>query len=176
MSDPFIGEIKIVGFNFPPRGWATCDGQLLPIAQNSALFSLFGTYYGGNGTTTFALPELRGRVPMHQGTGPGLSPRQIGQKIGTETNTLNANQLASHTHGGKVVSSAVEGDRADPSGAYLARAEDPMQPYAGSSGSTMAAGSVQIDPAGANQPVNNIQPCQVLNFVVALVGIYPSRN
>ena len=98
MSEPFIGEIRIFGFNFAPRGWALCDGQLLPISQNSALFSLLGTIYGGDGRTTFALPDLRGRAALHEGTGPGLSPRQLGQRSGSETNTLTVNQLPPHTH------------------------------------------------------------------------------
>ena len=175
MSDPFIGEIKMVGFNFAPVGWAECDGQLLAIAQNSALFSLFGTYYGGDGRTTFGLPDLRGRFPMHNGTGPGLSSRSIGAKQGTETNTLTESQLASHSHSGTVVTSTSEGDRSDPAGAYPARPEEPVQPYAGSTGGTMAAGSVQTYDAGGGQPVNNMPPFQVITFIVALVGIYPSR-
>src|SRR3712207_3315813 len=99
MSEPFIGEIRMVGFNFAPRGWATCDGQLLSIAQNTALFSLLGTTYGGNGQTTFALPDLRGRAALHQGQGPGLTNRVIGEASGTETVTLTTNQMPSHSHG-----------------------------------------------------------------------------
>jgi len=144
MSDPFVGEIKIVGFNFAPNGWAKCDGALMSIAQNNALFSLFGTYYGGDGRTTFGLPELRGRFPMHQGSGPGLTPRAMGQKAGTETHTLSTNHLASHSHTGHVVSGTTEGDRTDPSGAYMARPEEPVQPYAGASGDQMASDSVSI--------------------------------
>jgi len=176
MSEPFIGEIKIVGFNFPPRGWATCDGQLLPINQYQALFSLMGTYYGGDGRTTFGLPDLRGRFPMHTGTGPGLSSRNIGSRTGTEYNTLTTNQLPSHNHGGTVVTSTDEGDRTDPAGAYLARPEEPVQPYAGTTGGSMAAGSIQIDSAGGGQQVSNMPPLLVLNFVIALVGLFPSRN
>src|SRR3954454_5741331 len=98
MSDPFIGELRLFGFNFAPRNWATCDGQLMSISQNTALFSLLGTQYGGNGQTTFALPDLRGRVPKHAGQGPGLSTYTIGQVGGTETQTLSASQMPAHTH------------------------------------------------------------------------------
>ena len=176
MSEPFIGEIKIVGFSFPPRSWADCNGQLLPINQNEALFSLLGTFYGGDGRTTFALPDLRGRFPMHVGTGAGLTPRTQGQKAGTETVTMNVNQMPSHNHAGTVVSSTAEGDRTDPAGAYPARPEDPVQPYGGAGGGTMAAGGVQIGNTGGNQAVDNMPPFLVVRFVIALVGLYPSRS
>ena len=176
MSEPFLGEIKIVGFNFAPRGWALCDGQLLPISQNQSLFSLFGTYYGGDGRTTFGLPELRGRFPMHQGSGPGLTPRSIGLRSGNESVAMSVNQMPSHNHAGTVVSSADEGDRTDPAGAYHARPEDPVQPYGGTAGGTMAAGGVQISNTGSGQAAPNMPPFIVLNFVVALTGLYPSRK
>ena len=176
MSEPFVGEIKIVGFNFPPRSWADCDGQLLPINQNQTLFSLLATFYGGDGRTTFGLPDLRGRFPMHVGSGPGLTPRSHGQKSGTETNTLNTTQMPSHNHTGTVLSSTAEGDRTDPEGAYPARPEEPLQPYAGTTGGTMAAGGVQIGSVGGGQAVNNMPPFQVVRFVIALAGLYPSRN
>ncbi len=175
MSEPFIGEIKIVGFNFAPRNWADCNGQLLAISQNTALFSLLGTMYGGDGRTTFGLPDLRGRFPMHTGTGSGLSPRTQGARSGTETNTLTVGQLASHSHTGTIVAGTAEGDRSDPAGAYPARTEEPMQPYGGAGGGTMAAGSVQIGNNGANQAVNNMPPFLVVRFVIALLGIFPSR-
>lgn len=176
MSDPFIGEIKIVAFNFPPRNWARCDGQLLAISQNTALFSLLGTYYGGDGRTTFGLPDLRGRFPMHYGSGPGLSPRSISERSGTETNTLSVANLAAHSHSGTVITSLAEGDRTDPSGAFLARPEEPVQPFAGTTGGTMGANSVQTYNAGSNQAVNNMPPYLALNFVIALFGIYPAQN
>ncbi len=176
MSEPFLGEIRIVGFNFAPRNWADCDGQLLPINQNQALFSLLGTFYGGDGRTTLGLPDLRGRFPMHTGSGPGLSSRPQGQKTGTETNTLSVNQMPSHSHTGTVRSSTAEGDRSDPEGAYPARPEEPLQPYAGTTGGTMAAGGVQIGSVGEGQAVNNMPPFQVVRFVIALAGIFPSRN
>lgn len=176
MSEPFIGEIKIVGFNFPPRGWAGCDGTLLAISQHTALFSLLGTTYGGDGRTTFALPDLRGRLPMHYGNGPGLTSRAIGTRSGVETNTLTTNQLPSHSHTGTVIASTQEGDRNDPAGAYPARPEDPTQPYGGAGGTQMAAGGVQIDSAGGGQAVNNMPPFLAVNFVIALTGIFPSRS
>lgn len=176
MSEPFLGEIRIVGFNFAPRNWADCDGQLLPIAQHTALFSLLGTMYGGDGRTTFGLPELRGRFPMHTGSGPGLSSRPMGQKLGTETNTLTTNQMPSHNHAGTIVSSTAEGDRSDPAGAYPARPEEPLQPYSGTTGGTMAAGGVQVSNTGSGQAVDNMPPFQVVRFVIALTGLYPSRN
>jgi microcystin-dependent protein len=175
MSDPFIGEIKIVGFNFAPAGWAKCDGQLLAISQNNALFSLFGTYYGGDGRTTFGIPAMRGRFPMHYGAGPGLTSRNIGTKSGAEYHAPSVGQLASHSHTGTVVSSTAEGDRTDPAGAFPARPEEPIQPYAGSAGGTMAGGSVQTDNAGSGTTINHMPPFQTLNFIVALIGLYPSR-
>ena len=176
MSDPFLGEIKIVGFNFPPRSWAGCGGQILPISQNTALYSLLGTFYGGDGVSTFALPDLRGRLPMHYGAGPGLSSRDISDKSGTETNTLSVSQMPSHNHTGVIKASGVEGDRADPTGAYPARSEDPVQPYGGSSAGSMADDCVEVGHSGSGQSVNNMPPFLALNFVIALAGVYPSRN
>jgi microcystin-dependent protein len=176
MADPFIGQIMIVPYTFAPRNWAECDGQLLSIAQNQALFSLLGTNYGGDGSSTFGLPDLRGRFPMHLGTGPGLTQRNLAQKFGTENNTLDANQIPGHSHTGTILSSTAEGDRTDPTGAYPARPEEPLQPYAGSSEATMAAGGVQVSSAGSGQGVNNMPPTLVLRFVIALAGIYPSQN
>ena len=176
MSEPFLGEIKIVGFNFPPRGWADCDGQAMSISQNSALFALFGTFYGGDAETFFNLPDLRGRVPIHEGSGPGLSNRNHGQNGGVETHYLTQNQMPNHTHTGSVVTTTQEGDRSDPNGAYMARPEDPLQPYGGAAGGTMAGDSVQIGAVGAGQAVDNMPPFLVLRFVVALTGIFPSRN
>jgi microcystin-dependent protein len=176
MSEPFLGEIRIVGFTFAPRNWADCDGQILPINQNQALYSLLGTTYGGDGRTSFALPDLRGRLPMHLGTGPGLTPRTQGHRYGIETNAMTTSVLPNHSHTGTVLSSTSEGDRTDPAGAYPARPEDPLQPYGGSSGGTMAAGGVQIDDTGGGQSLDNMPPFLVLRFVIALAGLFPSRN
>lgn len=175
MSEPFIGEIRIIGFNFAPRGWADCNGQLLSIAQNTALFSLLGTFYGGNGQTTFALPDLRGRFPTHEGQGPGLSYRSQGEAWGAENQTLNVTQIPAHSHVASLRSAVTEGDRTDPSGAYPARPEEPLQPYAGSYGGTMAPDGVQVNPAGGGQPLSIMPPYLTLRFVIALEGIYPSR-
>ena len=182
MSEPFIGEIRVFGFNFAPRGWAMCDGQLLPINQNQALFSLLGTIYGGDGRTTFALPDLRGRAAMHMGHGPGLSSRPLGQKSGTENNTLSVNQLPSHNH---VVTAtarckhtagntndAVGHVWADDAGAASATYSD----LAPDNNMSSAAIETTCSSVGGGQSVNNMQPFQVVNYCIALEGLFPSRN
>lgn len=174
MSEPFIAEIKMFAGNFAPRGYAQCDGQLLAISQNTALFSLVGTIYGGDGRTTFALPDLRGRSPMHPGQGPGLSSRTIGQKSGTETNTLNSAHLPAHSHSVSPPANAGEGQKVEPDGAYPAAGEEPTKPYAPSSDTSLAGYATAS--AGSNQPVNNMHPFQCVLFVIALQGIFPSRN
>lgn len=173
--DPFIGEITAYGFNFCPRGWAAADGQILPIAQYQALFSLYGTTYGGDGRTTFALPDLRGRVPVHVGTGPGLSTYRLGQRGGTETNTLNVSQLPTHNHT-VTVNTTAAADSGNPNGNHLARSSTLIyeDTEGATPGATMAADTVGL--AGGNQPVNNIQPFQTVNYCVSLQGIFPSRN
>jgi len=172
MSEPFIAEVKIWAGNFAPRGWAFCDGQLLPIAQYTALFSLVGTIYGGDGRTTFGLPDLRGRAPMHPGTGPGLTARQIGEKGGVEHVSLTPDQIPAHDHG--IQANTLPGDLADPVGHSLARS---------SGGNTYhtADNLVQMDPAaltsiGGNAQHNNMQPYLALSFIIALQGLYPSRS
>lgn len=171
-ADPFIGEIMLVGYNFCPRGWANADGQLLAIAQNSALFSLYGTQFGGDGRTTFALPDLRGRVPMHVGSGPGLSNRVMGQRGGSETNTLTVNQMPAHSHA--LLATSEGGNISDPTGSLLA--EDGRDNiYRSASPNTQLSGSA-IGSAGGNQAVNNLQPYLVMRYCVSLVGQFPSRN
>ncbi len=169
------------GGNFAPRGWAFCDGQLLAINSNQALFSILGTTYGGDGRTTFALPDLRGRVAMHQGTGPGLAPRSLGQRSGTETNTLNVTNLPSHNHGlaSGTVSIPVSGEDAnqdEANGQYLANGTF----YHNSPDGTYGGGPINLSGNTANQggsqAVNNMQPYLALNYIIALVGIFPSRN
>lgn len=174
MSEPFIAEIKMFAGNFAPRGFAYCDGQLLAISQNTALFSLVGTIYGGDGRTTLGLPDLRGRVPMHPGSGPGLSSRSLGQKAGSETNTLNATNLPPHHHAVSPPAASGEGQNVEPDGAYPAAGEEPVKPYASTSSTTLA--TYDTGDTGSGVPVNNVQPFQCVNFIIALVGIFPSRN
>lgn len=171
--EPFLGQIQMFGFNFAPRGWAFCEGQLLPISQNSALFSLLGTTYGGDGRTTFALPDLKGRVAMHFGNGAGLSNRPIGQKGGDETHTLTAAQMPSHTHtanchagggdGNTPVAKFWSKDLGTQSGTYHTAADETMAPTA-------------LANTGGSQSHNNMQPFLVINFCIALQGVFPSRN
>jgi microcystin-dependent protein len=171
MSEPFIGEIKMFAGNFAPRNWAFCDGQLLAISQYDALFSLLGTTYGGDGRTTFGLPDLRGRLPIHMGSGPGLSTRPIGQKSGQETVSLTAAQVPAHTH--QMMATEDAGETTDPSGQVLAQATDDI--YSTASPDTSMA-SAAISASGGSQPHDNIQPFLCIHFIIALFGIYPSRN
>jgi len=166
MSDPFLSEIRLFSFNFPPKGWALCNGQLLPINQNQALFSLLGTTYGGNGQTTFALPDLRGRVPIHQGNGFTL-----GQRGGEEAHTLTVSELPTHTHTLNASTTAANGID-NPTGRVLGGANDLYHTPA--SLTTMNGGTVAT--TGGSQPHPNMQPYGVLNFGIALVGIFPSHN
>lgn len=167
MSEPFLGEIRIFGFNFNPRGWATCSGQLMSISQNTALFSLLGTYYGGNGVQTFGLPDLRGRVAVNQGQGPGLSTYDIGEVLGTEETTLLLNNMPNHNHAQPVTNGPSSSTR--PHGTV---------PAAG--GSYAAAGDggsfVATSASGGNLPFSILQPMLVMNYCIALEGIFPSRN
>jgi microcystin-dependent protein len=174
MSDQFIGEIRIFGTNFAPFGWAFCDGQLLSISQNTALFSLLGTTYGGDGKSTFALPNLQGSSPMQQGQGAGLSDRVLGETSGTETVTLLASEIPAHTHAANCNSGM--GDQYGPSGNFWATDAGGNFEYnaAATPNITMAAGA--LGPTGGNRPHNNLQPYLVLNFCIALLGIFPSRS
>ncbi|MGC2236234.1 MAG: tail fiber protein [Pyrinomonadaceae bacterium] len=173
MSQPFLGQIQIFPYNFAPRGWAFCSGQILPIAQNTALFSLLGTTYGGNGQTTFALPDLRGRVPNSSGQGPGLSSYDLGQVGGTESTTLTSNQLPAHLH--PYQPGANEGDPTtkEAAGGYLAKAATNL--YAATTDGTKM-GLQNTGPTGGNQPFSILQPFLTLNYCIALEGIFPSRN
>jgi microcystin-dependent protein len=168
MSEPFLAEVRIWALNFPPRGWAFCDGQLLDIAQNTALFSLLGTTYGGDGRTNFGLPNLKGRAPMHAGNGPGLTSRRLGDKSGSETVTLSDAQMPAHNHAFQADEEDIDGT--GPVGNYLATGN---QNYDGSANTTMAD---VLPPVGGGQPHNNLQPYLVLNFTIALLGLYPSHN
>ncbi len=168
--NPFIGEIRIFGFNFPPAGWAQCNGQLLAIAANDALFALLGTTYGGDGVSTFALPDLRSRVPIHQGQGPGLSPYVIGQMAGVEAVTLTTSQIPQHNHVLNAFASTGTGGLA-PSGGVPANTQGSVN---GTANTTFAAPA--IGPSGGSQPHENLQPYLTLNFCISLFGIFPSRN
>jgi microcystin-dependent protein len=167
MSEPFLGEIRMFGGNFAPRGWAFCNGQTLSIAQNTALFSLLGTTYGGNGQTTFALPDLQGRVPMHWGQGSGLSSRSLGEQDGVEAVTLTQQQLPAHTHTLNGSTGAVNTTR--PTNAIPAK---------GGSYTTAPPDTQMASPAvvGNNLPHGNMQPSLAVSFIIALEGIFPSRN
>lgn len=167
MSEPFIAQITMFGGNFAPRGWAFCDGQLLSVSSNTALFSLLGTTYGGDGRTTFALPDLRGRFPMHAGTGPGLTPRTQGQKSGTESHNITVNQLPAHNHN---LASSNEGEATSPAGNILAVSDD--RNYVHGTGVPMGPSGN----TGGGQAVNHMPPFVTVRFIIALVGIYPSRD
>lgn len=173
MSDPFLGMIIIVPYTFAPRGWAFCQGQILSIAANTALFSLLGTTFGGNGQTTFALPDLRGRVPNGAGQGPGLSNYDLGQVSGAESATLTQNQMPLHNH---LVNANNEGSTtASPSGAVPGNtAVGQIYASAGDGATTML--PTMLSNAGGGQPLQILQPYLTLNFCIALQGIYPSRN
>ena len=173
MAEPFIAEIRMVGFNFAPRGWATCDGQLLPISQNTALFSLLGTTYGGNGTSTFGLPDLRGRAPLNVGQGPGLTNRVLGEQSGAATVTLVANQLPAHTHTFQGVAASATSN--NPVGNLPASIRT-STPYAAAGGTTAAMSASAIGGGGSNLPHNNMQPYLSILFIIALQGIFPPRS
>jgi microcystin-dependent protein len=172
MSDPFVGEIRMFGGNFNPTGWATCDGQLLPISQNTALFSLLGTIYGGDGKTTFALPDLRGRSPLQWGTGPGLTLRDIGQAGGQAAVTLVVTSIPAHTHALKAdIGAATTGA---PAGLMLGVADTPT--YVPDAVDLAPMAPETLRPTGNGQPHNNRQPYLGVTMIIALQGIYPPRN
>lgn len=179
MDNPFLGTISLFAGNFAPRGWALCNGQLMAISQNSALFSILGTTYGGDGVTTFALPNLEGRAPIHWGQGPGLTTRTIGESAGEENVTLISTQMPTHSHA--VIASATVGDQSSPAMNILAVATDPdsggnpLNYIAPASGNTTMAQNM-IAPAGGNQPHDNMQPYLAVTFIIALSGIFPARN
>lgn len=171
MAEPFLSEIRMFSFNFAPRGWALCNGQLLPIAQNQALFALLGTTYGGNGTTNFALPDLRGRVPIHEGAGPGLTPRLLGERFGVESVTLLEAQLPQHAHAQAAVAAAATAT--SPASTLPAQALSPLW-RAGAA--TPVATGVASNPTGGSQPHPNMMPFLTINFCIALQGLFPSPN
>lgn len=171
MADPFVAEIRIVPFNFAPRGWAWCDGQILPLSQNTALFSLLGTTYGGNGKSNFALPDLQGRAPMHPGEGPGLSLHDLGETGGEETVTLLESEIPNHSHTIRVSNDIAESK--EPSGKALSKSD--LAVYNNTSGPNNSLRQEAISAAGGNLPHNNMMPYLTLYFNIALQGVFPPR-
>jgi microcystin-dependent protein len=173
--DPFVAEIRIFPFNFAPKGWAFCDGQLLPISQNTALFSLLGTVYGGDGKSNFALPNLQGCAPMHPGQGPGLSLRDLGETAGSETVTLLASEMPAHTH--NLVAAANPALVKLPSpNVSLARSRSANAYQTNTSQNLVSMAQEAITPTGGDQPHNNLQPYLTFNFCIAMQGVFPPRT
>lgn len=174
MSDQFVAEIRIFGFNFPPTGWAFCNGQLMPISQNTALFALLGTFYGGDGKSTFALPNMQGNAPVHAGQGQGLSERFLGEMSGTQTVTLLESEIPVHTHTLNALNAP--GDTNTPQSNSIARTLG-ATPYVAPAGAPLTATAFQaLSPAGGSLPHNNLMPYLTLNFCIALQGIFPPRS
>lgn len=174
MSEPFIAEIRIFAGNFAPRDWAFCNGQLLPIAQNTALFSLIGTTYGGDGRTTTALPDMQGRAPMHPGNGPGLTTRRLGERGGVETVTLSQNQMPNHSHTANATTNP--GDVGEPNSARSLARTQPGFAWAPDTATLTNMNAAALPNAGGSQAHNNLQPFLSLNFIIALQGTYPSQS
>lgn len=172
MANPFLAEIRIFPFNFPPKGWAFCDGQILPISQNTALFSLLGTLYGGDGRSNFALPNLQGNVPVGQGQGPGLSLVDIGETSGEETVTLLQSEMPAHSHGADCNASTA--DSTNPGGEVWAPDVAGSNAYGSSGGGQMS--PIALSASGGNEPHNNLQPYLVLNYCISLQGVFPPRT
>jgi microcystin-dependent protein len=172
MADPFVAEIRIFPFNFAPKGWAWCDGQLMPLSQNTALFSLLGTTYGGDGKSNFALPDLQGRAPMHPGQGPGLSLHDLGETGGSETVTLLESEIPAHSHGLTAVED--DGTFKTPAGMFLGGG-NAMYINPNQAVNTTLAGE-SLAPAGGDQPHNNMMPYLTFYFCIALQGVFPPRT
>jgi microcystin-dependent protein len=171
MADPFVAEIRIFSFTFPPKGWAWCDGQLLPLSQNTALFSLLGTTYGGNGKSNFALPDLQGRAPMHPEQGPGLSLHDLGEMGGEETVTLLESEMPAHSH--SINASDQPADSNNPNGNAFAAADNPI--YSASFNTNVTLNPRTLTPGGGSMPHNNMMPYLTFYFNIALQGVFPPR-
>jgi microcystin-dependent protein len=179
MANPFVAEIRIFPFNFAPRGWAFCNGQLLPISQNTALFSLLGTTYGGDGRTNFALPNLQGNAPMFWGQGPGLSLHDLGETGGSANVSLLTSQMPAHTHSINCIDGPrVEGQSGQPGNAVLVKTGgSPANAYStGAPTPNLYMNANMVGPAGGNQPHNNLMPYLTLNFCIAMQGVFPPRS
>ncbi len=174
MADPFVAEIRIFPFNFAPKGWAFCDGQILPLSQNTALFSLLGTTYGGDGKSNFALPNMQGNAPMHPGQGPGLSLHDLGEQAGSETVTLLESEIPSHSHQARAHGADPADLNAPGTNDSLARSSNGFAYAAPSALAAMS--SSALAPTGGSGPHNNMQPYLTLNFCIALQGVYPPRS
>lgn len=174
MASPFVAEIRIFAGNFAPRGWATCDGQILPISQNTALFSLLGTVYGGNGQTTFALPNLQGSAPLHAGQGPGLSERFLGEQSGEQTVTLLVSELPSHFHGALATTGSNQDSPAANAWSSIGTTRSPPALYSNTANTQMSPLALAI--SGGSAPHNNMSPYLCLTFIIALQGVFPARN
>ena len=173
--DPFVAEIRIFPFNFAPVGWAFCDGQILPLSQNTALFSLLGTTYGGDGKSNFALPNMQGNAPMHPGQGPGLSLHGLGETGGSDTVSLLESEIPSHAHA--LMASSTISSKPSPAGNSLARISSGGTPYVAAAGAPLVSFSpTALTPVGGDQPHNNMQPYLTLNFCIALQGVFPPRT
>ena len=176
MADPFVAEIRIFPFTFAPKGWAWCDGQILPISQNTALFSLLGTTYGGNGKSTFALPDLQGRAPMHPGQGPGLSLHDLGEEGGSETVTLLQSEIPIHTHAMRAHNlDAADAQNPSPNTSLAQSAQGFAYQSVTNTNLTLMAPQT-LSPAGGDQPHNNMMPYLTLFFNIALQGVFPPRT
>jgi microcystin-dependent protein len=172
MANPFLAEIRVFPFNFPPKGWAFCDGQLMPISQNTALFSLLGTTYGGDGKSNFALPNMQGNIPLHPGQGPGLSLYDLGQTGGSDTVTLLDSEMPSHNHG-LISDGSDTADSLSPANAALVEL---VTIYSTATTPIVQLSPSALAPAGGSQPHNNLMPYLTLNFCIALQGVFPPRS